>query len=344
MHTIPFRPLLTLAGAAALLLTLLATVGCASGASTHTASTSAGVTPGPRTAADFERDRAAILGMTGEYKVSFDFAETLAIREGYELADPYHSEANELVLLVEDTGEFISLQHLLVVTHGGESHVIKHWRQDWAYESSDGYSFQGDNVWEPIGYDTATAKGTWVQSVYQVDDSPRYWGRGTWIHRDGVSTWSSTLTNRPLPRREFSKRSDYQILSAINTHVVTPDGWMHYQSNYKLDLESEDSPVIALESGVNTYERVSDVDFAAAHEYWDNTAVYWAQVRAVWDDIFTQQETVALRSAVRGDPMYNHLFDLADEYWGDAECADARGRVAELIGEFRTADAIAQPE
>src|SRR5690606_21853417 len=115
-----------------------------------------------------------------------------------------------------------------------QTHVVKHWRQDWQYEGAKGYDFQGENVWEPTTYSKAQARDGWMQSVYQVDDSPRYWGVGQWVHRDGVSTWTSSLTNRPLPRREFSKRSDYQVLAAINTHVVTDDGWMHYQSNYKL--------------------------------------------------------------------------------------------------------------
>ena len=342
MLAIPFRPALTLVGLAALILTLLLSVGCVSVDAKETHVTRGSATPAPaRSTAEYEKDRAAILAMAGEYRVSFDFQEVLGVRAGYDLADPYHSAATELVQVVEDTGDFISLQHLLVVSHGDQTHVIKHWRQDWRYEQAEGYSFTGGNVWEPIDYDAVA--GTWMQSVYQVDDSPRYWGVGTWVHRDGISTWTSSLTNRPLPRREYSKRDDYQILTAINTHVVTADGWMHYQSNYKYDLNTPESPVIALESGVNTYERVDGLDFSAAREYWDNTEAYWAEVRAVWDEIYAEQETVALRSSVRGDPMYNHLFDLADEYWGDAECADARGRIAELIGEFRTADTVAQP-
>ena len=45
----------------------------------------------------------AILGMAGEYDVTFDFKETVAIRPGYELAKPYHSAASELVLVIKDT-------------------------------------------------------------------------------------------------------------------------------------------------------------------------------------------------------------------------------------------------
>ncbi|MEM9415758.1 MAG: DUF6607 family protein [Planctomycetota bacterium] len=346
MLSLPLRPLLAAAGFLALLLTLLLTVGCSStGSTTQVAAERecCGQCAGDTTLASandakFEQDRAAILAMAGEYKVTFAFQEVLGVRAGYELADPYTSAATELVEVVEDNGDFISLQHLLVVTtEEGEHHVVKHWRQDWRYEQAEGYSFAGNNVWQPIDFDAIA--GTWTQSVYQVDDSPRYWGVGTWVHRDGVSTWSSSLTNRPLPRREYSKRSDYQVLAAINTHVVTPNGWMHYQSNYKHDLENPESPVIALESGVNTYERTTEADFSAAREYWENTEVYWAEVRAAWSDIYAGHETLALQSRVRGEPMYSHFFDMADEYWGDADCADVRERAQAIIDEFRRTEA-----
>ena len=54
------------------------------------------------------------------------------------------------------------------------------------------------------------AKGTWTQKVFQVDDSPRYEGYATWVHVDGRHYWDSQ-TDGPLPRREYSKRSDYNV-------------------------------------------------------------------------------------------------------------------------------------
>ncbi|XAM00709.1 hypothetical protein OT109_04820 [Phycisphaeraceae bacterium D3-23] len=342
MLTIPLRPLLTLAGFLALLLTLLASTGCVSVRASETHYASAETAAPPRSAADLERDRAAILGMAGEFTVAFDFKETLALRPGYELTEPYHAEATELVVVVDDQPEHIEMQHILVVWHEGEGHIVKHWRQVWQYEQTERFEFVGHNTWQPTTISDTQAQGTWTQSVFQVSDEPRYWGTGTWVHAHGVSTWTSDTTHRPLPRREDSKRSDYHIVVATNTHIVTDAGWVHQQDNAKLDLDNPDHPVIALEQGVNTYTRTDQVDFATAYDYWDHTHTYWLSVRAAWNDLLESRETIALQKQWRGDPMYNHLFDLADEYWGDNECADAQARAAAVINAFTTEPAAAE--
>lgn len=325
------------------LVVLVGMVGCSSPqtASTYSASYTTNATD-QCCKAKFEEDRQAILGMAGQYDVTFNFEETMALRDGYELKKPYESKASEMVVVVKDTGETISMQHLLVVTHGGKTHVIKHWRQDWQYQTAQGYDFLGKNVWEPKTFDAGALEGTWMQSVYQVDDSPRYWGVAKWEHRDGVSTWSAS-TNRPLPRREFSKRKDYQVLGAVNTHVVTPNGWMHYQHNHKIDKENADQPVIALEVGVNTYVKTTETDFSAAQEYWTNTSKYWEVVRAAWADVYSKNETLSLKSRWKGDKMYAHIFDLADEYWGQDDVSTARVKIDEVIDAFREPDKVALP-
>ena len=67
------------------------------------------------TSAEIEQDRKAILAMAGDYKVTFQFQETVGIKPGYELKEPYHSEATEFIEVIEDRGDFISLQHVLVL-------------------------------------------------------------------------------------------------------------------------------------------------------------------------------------------------------------------------------------
>jgi hypothetical protein len=84
----------------------------------------------------FEKDRAAILGMAGEFRVTFNFEETVALLPDYELRKPYESAAKELVMVADDEGEQITLQHLLVVTDMDGPKVIKHWAQIWTYEDN----------------------------------------------------------------------------------------------------------------------------------------------------------------------------------------------------------------
>src|SRR5690554_6171483 len=85
-------------------------------------------------ASRFEQDRQAILAQAGDYRVRFDMRETVAFQPGYEPLEPKRSGGHEIVRVIQDDGRFISLQHTLVMEHGGQVHVIKHWRQDWTYE------------------------------------------------------------------------------------------------------------------------------------------------------------------------------------------------------------------
>ena len=165
----------------------------------------------------FEKDRRAILAMLGEYRVYFDFMETMGFTEGYSPSRPYQSWATEFVTLVEDKRDFISLQHILVIFTEkedgslSEPMVVKHWRQDWKYQDRNLNEYKGFNKWAKKRYSSFAVRGAWSQSVYQVDDSPRYQSYGIWDHQENLSSWKSKDTWRPLPRREFSIREDYDL-------------------------------------------------------------------------------------------------------------------------------------
>ncbi len=115
------------------------------------------------------QDRAAILGMAGEFKVTFHFQETVGFQPGYELKKPYTEDAHELVLVAKDEPRHIELQHLLIA----DGDVIKHWRQVWTFEDTRVCEFQGHHTWRMRDLTADEARGTWTQLVTQVDDSPR---------------------------------------------------------------------------------------------------------------------------------------------------------------------------
>ncbi|MGE9270573.1 MAG: DUF6607 family protein [Verrucomicrobiales bacterium] len=252
-----------------------------------------GVLPGSanETTEKFDRDRAAILAMAGAYEVEFHFEETVALTPDYELTKPYKADALELVKVVEDTGKQITLQHLLIVDL---DEVIKHWAQVWTYEDTHSLNFEGNLTWLPTEISKEEAAGTWTQLVTQVDDSPRYKASGTWTHDGNYSAWTSQPSTRPLPRREYTKRSDYDLLRVVNRHIITPDGWVHTQDNRKYVRRHGESRSICLERGMNRYVRVTDEDqleeFQVAETYWDETRHFWADVRHAWLDILTTSQ------------------------------------------------------
>lgn len=285
-----------------------------------------------------EADRQAILKMAGEYEIKFQFQETVAVQPGYELRDPYYSQATEFVEVIEDRGDFISLQHVLVLQgeDDAEPRVVKHWRQDWQYEDRDLLVFRGLKTWEHVSLSAEEVAGTWSQAVYQVDDSPRYESFGKWVHTGDRSAWESEETWRPLPRREFSKRSDYQVLIARNRHTITPQGWVHEQDNRKLVLDAEGKPqtVLAHESGLNVYDKTDDVDFTAGRVYWEETSAYWQDVRDIWAQTFAQNQTIKLKKEVDGQKLYAALFGHANDVRAEGYTEASRLAALETVNAF----------
>lgn len=188
--------------------------------------------------------------MAGCYRASFNFLETAVFRPDGKAApaQPYRSWGTERIYIVADSSTFISLQHVLVQFFLDDKDavqgpmVMKHWRQDWRYEPSSLSAYQGNRVWQRRILNDAQRKGVWSQSVFQVDDSPRYASFGRWEHNASFSTWSGSRTLRPPPRREFTVRKDYQALDAVNRHTVVPTGWIRDQDNLKLVLDSAGRP------------------------------------------------------------------------------------------------------
>ncbi len=289
----------------------------------------------------FEKDRLAILAMAGEYRVVFQFNETVGIEPDYKPKEPYHSEATEFIEVIADTGEFISLQHVLVVggKEGREAMVVKHWRQDWTYQDTEMNVFRGNNTWEYVSSSPSEVVGMWSQAVFQVSDSPRYEAVGRWTHTGARSAWDSEVTWRPLPRREYTKRSDYGVVVARNRHTITPNGWTHEQDNYKLVLDDAGKPkkVLVHETGLNVYSRVDNVDFSAGRTFWDATKPYWQDVRAVWSDILGKPGRVTLLEKVDGERLHRVLLALANEvkeagvYDADAMAPIVREKIESYI-------------
>ena len=269
-----------------------------------------------------ERDRRAILAMAGTYRVTFDFLEVVSWVAPPKPLGPYQSWGTEKVYVDKDEPGFISLVHILemrLVDKDGavsEPMVTKHWRQDWAYEPGAIVEYKGRDRWQRRTLAASDRRGAWLQTVYQVDESPRYAGVGRWQHSASFSTWLSADTWRPLPRREWSVRDDYQALIGTNRHTVGPTGWTQEENNLKAVLTMQREidpgrPYLAREYGVARYERLRDADFAAADRYYERTRAFWHRVRDSWAAAFAQQRTVTLKGPVDKLGLFMPLFERA---------------------------------
>ncbi len=266
--------------------------------------------------------------MAGSYHVTFDFEETDVLTAGYEKYKPLHTGATELVIVLENSPGRVSLQHLLLI--GDE--VTKHWRQDWAFEDRELLDFQGKNRWSKRALSADEARCAWTQAVFEVDDSPRYEGVGRWAHGADSSVWQSNQTSRPLPRREYKKRHDYDVLLGVNRHRITPSGWRHEQDNEKLVLEPRHS--LVRERGLNRYTRIDPSETQLAASYWQATSAFWQEVRGEWARVLEPRESLQLTTEVAGERLYEPLFERAEAKTAAHTPEATRAFIHERIGRY----------
>jgi len=310
------------------------------------ASTPTGAT---QPASRFEQDRQSILAQAGQYRVRFDMRENVSFREGYTPLDEHQSAGNEIVRVVYDEGDRISLQHILVMSDDNGNHfVIKHWRQDWTYEPETVLTYAGPNHWVVTPVSAEDRRGAWSQTVWQTDDSPRYGGVGRWTEDNGLRQWTSNPTWRPLARRDAVRNPIYDRYLGSNRHALTPAGWVHIQDNVKMASDGADGAggavqAVVQEDVINTYRHVDNYDPAPGDAYWAATKDYWAAVRGVWAEraeatggIWLQEE--ANRGALTGKP----LMDWAEEIQAGTLTTEAAVAQARTLINEATAAPIGQ--
>ncbi|MBJ7317356.1 MAG: hypothetical protein DCF29_05280 [Alphaproteobacteria bacterium] len=291
-------------------------------------------------ASAFERDRQSILAQAGQYRVHFDMRENVSFQADYDPLEEQLSGGSEIVRVVYDQGDRISLQHILVMEHEGQVIVIKHWRQDWVYQPQTVLTYAGPNQWVLTPVPADQRQGAWSQTVWQTDDSPRYGGVGRWTYDNGLSAWTSNPTWRPLARRDAVRNPVYDRYLGTNRHILTPNGWVHIQDNVKLSGKAGGEPVaVVQEDVINTYDRSTSYSPQAGDDYWAKTQDFWAAVRQAWDDaivagngVHLQQE--AQTGSVTGAPLMDLAQSLAD---GETTEADAIAQARVLIAEATSA-------
>ncbi len=291
----------------------------------------------------FEQDRQSILAQAGQYKVRFDFQENVSFREDYTPEEAHLSGGNEIVRVVEDRGDRISLQHILVMEHDGQAIVIKHWRQDWVYQPRTVLTYAGPGRWLLTPVPEAERTGAWSQTVWQTDDSPRYGGVGRWSHANGLNQWTSGPTWRPLARRDAVRNPVYDRYLASNRHALTPSGWVHIQDNLKMAAAQGDDAdgliAVVQEDVVNTYRTDTRYDPKPGDDYWARTGAYWAEVRAAWDELIIANGGMGLEEEPQtGSITGTALMGLANQINDGLVTIEAAVREARtIIGEDGTA-------
>jgi len=248
--------------------------------------------------------------LCGCFDIDFKYAETFSPNPDYKFHNREELGALELALPIESSDKKVVIQHLLVM---GDSAVIKHWREDWVYEQSYLWVYQGDKKWTKQELRPEQYKGKWTQTVWEVDDAPRYQGISEWVTTDGKTFWQST-TAAPLPRREYTVRSDYNIMRRGNRLILADTGWTHEQDNDKLLAKDGAQTLIAQEKGYNIYTKVADAKCAYAKTWWGGQSAFWSQVRIAWQSVLQSGNTISLQTQVDSKFLYQYLDELDGQF------------------------------
>ncbi len=273
-----------------------------------------------------------IENLCGCFEVTFKYAETFSPDEEYEYKNREVINGGiELVIPIQITENKVVMQHLLVVN---DKVIVKHWREDWTWENPVIWQYDRDLVWNKKTLPASAVKGKCTQTVWEVSDAPRYQGSSEWVHTDGKTFWMNT-TDAPLPRREYKKRSDYNVLQRTNRIYVDSTGWLHEQDNKKILKTTAGTKLIAEEKGINDYRRVEMSKCAAGKKYWDQYQAYWEKVRLVWDEYMATHTSVQLVQELEGKPLHEHLYALGKEYVeGTVKAGELNGRINASITKY----------
>ncbi|HYD22158.1 MAG TPA: DUF6607 family protein [Flavipsychrobacter sp.] len=248
--------------------------------------------------------------LCGCYDVTFTYAETFAPDSNYKFHERETAHARELIIPIEKTDKKIVLQHMLVVS---DNYIIKHWREDWVYESPELLNYKGNNTWTKEKVDKKEVAGKWTQTVWQVDDMPRYQGYSAWIDNNGKTYWENTAY-APLPRREYTTRSDYNLMRRTNRIIPVTNGWIHEQDNDKIIRTAKGDSLLVQEKGMNIYNKIDDSKCAKALAAWEGSKEFWVVVRKEWQSYVDKQSTLVVKETVDDEKLYEHLYVIEAEW------------------------------
>lgn len=263
--------------------------------------------------AQSKQEQEAIKKLCGCFEVQFMYAETFAPDTAYVLHKPYKASGLEWVVAEEASDRKFVLQHLLLAN---DTLIIKHWREDWEYNKNDRWAFDHDAVWRHV---SAPEKGEWMQTVWEVDDAPRYQGSSHWVFNNSQYYWENTA-DAPLPRREYTHRSDYNVLQRGNRIIITDTGWVHEQDNKKIiRADGTADRLLVQEKGYNIYSRTDASKCAKAEAWWSQHRQFWNAVRSSWTEIMKTKSSIHLLQKADGRFLYQHLATLEQDWSGAAD-------------------------
>ena len=112
-----------------------------------------------------------------------------------------------------------------------------------------------------------------------------------------------------LPRREYTKRSDYNITLRRNKHLIVEEGWIHDQDNDKIIREKRKDDFVTPRKGSTPIQELM-MNVVKVQYWWEENKTFWALVRASWANIYGKNKDLKLDEKVDGKRLYEILFSM----------------------------------
>ncbi len=246
-----------------------------------------------------DEENVIIKSQVGCYEVTSTFKEAGKVNDAYGVSSLDHSSKfYELVVLDSEVNDKISLQKIILTPFGPK----KWMREEWERGPQKTIAYVAPNRWEQNPY--FAKKSDWSLTVRNPDDSYQYQCAAPLTIVGGDFAHWECAANAPLPRREISQRTDYQILARKHFIVFSALGLIDRQSNRKVIYSGpEQQKNLAWEEGFVTYKKTNDQYCQEGKLWWNKQRELWKNVRDVWDLVFTNYYSVVLSDAVEGKTL-----------------------------------------
>ena len=268
--------------------------GCATTTATTTSAPIAASAPAAD-AAQYQADRDAILAMVGNFSVTFDFIETVSFDKDYELNDRAKSGGDEIVRIIQDDGDFISLQHTLVV--GGKDAPRYGAVGAWKHENGVS-SWEPSEEWRPLPRRDATKRTDYhaVDAINIHTITPAGWVHEQ-INTKLVLSGEPHALVREIGVNTYTRNDDFEVAVGDDYWTATKDFWAEIRDEWtRIETENPRFGLTIQGEPEDLYMKI--LDLAEPVEKGEKTsAAAAAEARIIIGD-FTTTDIGALQSRI----------------------------------------------
>lgn len=249
---------------------------------------------------DYQKDLLAMQALPGCFLVAKRAVDTFRLQKEYKASLPYN-ENYHVFIVAEAIGAGKKGTRFQFIEQR-EAEVRKGQTLEWRWQEIEMILFRKPFFWQKVSLNEGITRNTWMLRKYFASGDPNYQCIASWHHSFNHHSWEC-FTWSPLPERERSQRSQYNVLARGAVYRATHLGWRHEQNNEKVLLEAGRADWLAQERVEIDYRKVHPKECRKASTYWRNNKNIWHDVQEQWARIFAERGSVQFNSEQARDAL-----------------------------------------